>query len=159
MPYLIDGHNLLWSIRQNDERFEPVETAGLCRTIGLYLNDVGDSGEVVFDGAGPMDKRDFYGIRGLRVIFAGPGTDADTVIEGKIRASRARRKLCIVSNDRRVRAAGQRVKARVMGSDAFWEAVLKRLLRKRPAAEPPGKRRGLSDSETEQWLKRLGLRP
>jgi len=69
MPYLIDGHNLLWSIFKNDEHFEPVDDAGLVSTVSLYCQDMRDYGEVVFDGIGPPNKRPFKQIAQVEVIF------------------------------------------------------------------------------------------
>ncbi len=157
MPYLIDGYNLLWSIFKNDEHFEPVDDAGLVSTLSLYCQDVSDFGEVVFDGIGPPNKRPFKQITQLDVIFSGQGIEADDVIEHKIATCRSPKKLCVVSSDRRVRYAGEKAKAQVIRSDEFWAMVLKRLLRKRGPKEPAGKRHGVTDSETREWLKQFGL--
>ena len=157
MQYLIDGHNLLWSIFKNDEHFEPVDDAGLVSTVSLYCQDMGDHGEVVFDGIGPPNKRPFKQIAQVKVVFAGQGVEADDVIEDKIALCRSPKKLCVVSNDRRIRHAAQKVRAQAVKSDEFWAMVLKRLLRKRGPREPSGKRHGVTDSETRQWLRQFGL--
>jgi hypothetical protein len=39
----------------------------------------------------------------------------------------------------------------------FWENLRKELSRKRTRGEPPAKRSGLSEVETEQWLKFFGI--
>jgi len=157
MPYLIDGHNLLWSIFKNDEHFEPVDDAGLVSTVSLYCQDMRDYGEVVFDGIGPPNKRPFKQIAQVDVIFSGQGIEADDVIEDKIARCRSPKKMCVVSNDRRVRHAAQKAKAQAIRSDAFWAQVLKRLLRRRGPEEPVGKRHGVTDSETREWLRQFGL--
>ena len=157
MPYLIDGHNLLWSIFKNDEHFEPVDDAGLVYTVSLYCQDIGDHAEVVFDGIGPPDKRPFKQIAQVNVIFTGQGIEADDVIEARIASCRSPKKLCVVSNDRRVRHAAQRAKAQLVKSDEFWTRVLKRLLRRRPPREPRAKRHGVTDAETREWLRQFGL--
>jgi predicted RNA-binding protein with PIN domain len=157
MPYLIDGYNLLWSIFKDDEHFEPVDDAGLVSTLSLYCQDVGDEGDVVFDGIGPPNKRPFKQISRISVVFSGQGIEADDVIEDKIALCRSPKKPCVVSSDRRVRRAAQQVKAQSCRSDEFWTMVLKRLLRKRGPKEPMGKRHGLTDAETREWLKQFGL--
>jgi predicted RNA-binding protein with PIN domain len=157
MPYLIDGHNLLWSILKNDEHFEPVDDAGLVSTVSRYCQDMRDTGEVVFDGIGPPNKRPFKQIAQVDVIFSGQGIEADDVIEDKIARCRSPKKLCVVSNDRRVRHAAQKAKAQAIRSDDFWAQVLKRLSRRRGPKEPMGKRHGVTDSETREWLKQFGL--
>ncbi len=157
MPYLIDGHNLLWSIFKNDEHFEPVDDAGLVSTVSLYCQDMGDYAEVVFDGIGPPNKRPFKQIAQVDVIFSGQGIEADDVIEHKIAMCQSPKKLCVVSDDRRVRHAAKKARAQPIRSDDFWAQVLKRLLRKRGPKEPLGKRHGVTDSETREWLRQFGL--
>jgi len=157
MPIIIDGYNLLWSIQKTSEEFEPISDVGLCRILGRYLNQIGEKGEIVFDGTGPRDKSGFDNISKLEVFFAGLATDADSVIEDKIKANTAPKRLTIVSSDRRLRDAARARKATVVKSDVFWNDVRKLLRRKRTPREPAAKRLGLSKSETEQWLKFFGL--
>ncbi len=111
----------------------------------------------MFDGIGPPNKRPFKQISRISVVFSGQGIEADDVIEDKIASCRSPKKLCVVSSDRRVRRAAQQAKAQACRSDEFWTMVLKRLLRKRGPKEPMGKRHGLTDAETREWLKQFGL--
>lgn len=154
---IIDGHNLLYSIQKIDEDSESISEVQLCRILGRYLKLKGETGELVFDGTGPRDKSGFDNISNLEVFFAGLSSDADAVIEDKIRASTAPRRLTVVSSDRRLRDAARSRKAAVIKSQVFWDNVEKQLSRKRPAREPEGKRRGLTESETRQWLKFFGI--
>ncbi len=153
---IIDGYNLLHSVRKS-EYFESISDVQLCRITGKFLKITGEKGEIVFDGTGPKDKSGFDNISNLEVLFAGRDSDADTVIEDKIRANTAPKRLTIVSSDRRLRKAAQVRKATSVKSDAFWAGLEKQLSRKRPAREPAEKRRGLTESETKQWLEFFGL--
>ncbi len=157
MPVIIDGHNLLWSVQEAFEDFESITAVRLCWIISRYLKMTGEKGEIIFDGTGPLDKSGFDNISNLEVFFAGLSSDADAVIEDKIRASTAPRRLTVVSSDRRLRDAARSRKAAVIKSQVFWGNVEKQLSRKRPAREPEGKRRGLTESETRQWLKFFGI--
>ncbi len=157
MAVIIDGHNLLHSIHKEERDFEPVSDVWLCRILGRYLNQINEKGEVVFDGTGPRDKSGFDNINNLEVFFAGISCDADTVIEDKIAANTAPKRLTVVSSDRRLRDAARKRKAIVVKSEVFWESVQKQLSRKKKVKEPPAKRKGISDSETEQWLDFFGL--
>ncbi|HEC02684.1 MAG TPA: hypothetical protein ENI81_04015, partial [Phycisphaerales bacterium] len=103
------------------------------------------------------DKSGFDDVGNLEVVFAGLGADADTVIEDKISASTAPKRLTVVSSDRRLRKAALTRKCTSIKSEAFWEDVCRQLSRKRPAQEPAAKRQGLSESETNQWLDAFGL--
>ena len=153
MPFIIDGYNLLWSVQQADSHAEPLADIQLCRLISSYLRVVGDSAQIIFDGAGPRDKTDFDNIAGLEVLFAGPATDADTVIENKLKADSAPKRLKVVSSDRRVRAAARARKAAAIKSDVFLALVSKTLTRKKKSRkEPAQKRQGLTSAETDQWL-------
>ena len=153
MPVIIDGHNLLHSIQKTSEDSESITDVQLCFIVGRYLKLISEKGEIVFDGTGPPDKSGFDNISNLEVFFAGLGSDADTVIEDKIRINTAPKRLTIVSSDRRLRVAARARKAASVKSQVFWDNLQKQLSRKKTIKEPPAKRRGLTESETEQWLK------
>ena len=157
MPLIIDGHNLRWSVQKTDEDLKSITDLQLCYVVSRYLKLTGEKGEIVFDGTGPSDKNRFDNINNLEVSFAGLAADADTVIEDKIRANTAPKRLTIVSSDRRLRAAARARKAAAVKSDVFWTNLQKRLSQSRTIKEPPAKRWGLSESETEQWLKFFDL--
>lgn len=154
---IIDGHNLLHSIVKIEHESGPISDIQLCWVISRYLKVVGEKGEIVFDGTGPRDKSQFDNIANLEVFFAGLGSDADTVIENKIRANTAPKRLSIVSSDRRLRDAARTRKATALKSDVFWDNLQKQLRRKKPVKEPEAKRMGLSESETKQWLEFFGI--
>jgi len=154
---IIDGHNLLHSIVKISEKSEPISDIQLCWVISRYLKAVGETGEIVFDGTGPRDKGGFDNIANLEVFFAGFGTDADTVIENKIKTSTAPKRLSIVSSDRRLRDAARARKATAVKSEVFWDNLRKQLRQKKPVKEPEAKRSGLTESETEQWLEFFGI--
>ncbi len=154
---IIDGHNLLYSIVPPGHQAEPMTDLQICWIISRYLKAIGDKGEIIFDGTGPRDKSGFDNIANLEVFFAGLGTDADTVIENKIKASSAPRRLSIVSSDRRLRDAARARKATAVKSEVFWDNLQKQLRRKKPLKEPEAKRSGLTESETKQWLEFFGI--
>jgi len=155
--FIIDGHNLLHTIFKLEGDSGAISDVGLCRILGRYFNLTGEKGEMIFDGTGPADKSGFDNMSNLEVFFAGLGTDADTVIEDKIIANTAPKRLTIVSSDRRLRTAAHKRKATSMKSDVFWNDVQKQLSRKRPEKEPTEKRQGLNEGETEQWLEFFGF--
>ena len=157
MVVIIDGHNLLHSIQKTFEDFDSLTAVRLCQIISGYLKQVRENGEIVFDGTGPKDKSGFDNISNLEVFFAGQGSDADTVIEDKIKASTAPKRLTVVSSDRRLQKAARARKATVVKSQVFWSNLCKQLSRKRTIKEPASKRHGISEGETEQWLKFFGI--
>jgi predicted RNA-binding protein with PIN domain len=159
MPFLIDGYNLLRAVEKIPQETEAITDVQLCRIICAYLRQVDESGQIVFDGVGPPDKTPFENFAKLEVIFSGRSQDADGVIECKILASTAPKRLTVVSSDRQLRAAARKRKAVSLKVEQFWRQVLQALSRqKKDSVEPRGKREGISDAETEQWLKTFGLK-
>ncbi len=156
MPVIIDGHNLLWAIRDPEDGTS-VTDAGLCRILDIYFGLVGSHAEIIFDGIGPPNKTEFDNIKNLEVTFSGRNNDCDTVIEQRILASTAPKNLTVVSSDRRLRDAASARKAIAVKSEDFWNEVKKQLSRQRKSKEPTAKRGGLTDSETELWLKTFGM--
>jgi len=154
---IVDGHNLLWAVQGMAHGPEEISDVGLCRAVGRYLKQIKESGELIFDGIGPRDKTDFDNIDGVEVLFAGLGTDTDTVMEAKIAANTAPRNLTVVSSDNRLRKAARVRRAISVKSEDFWSELVRELSRKRVVDEPSGKRDGLSDAETDQWLDFFGM--
>jgi predicted RNA-binding protein with PIN domain len=154
---IIDGNNLLHSIVKLSDEAESINDVQLCWIISRYLRAIRKQGEIIFDGTGPRDKSQFDNIANIEVLFAGLGSDADTVIENKIKASSAPKRLSIVSSDRRLRDAARTRRATAVKSEIFWDNLQKQLKRKKPVKEPEAKRVGLSESETRQWLDIFGI--
>ena len=157
MPVLIDGHNLLHAICGDDERFAPVDAPEMCRKLEQFLGATGDAGELVFDGRGPHDRRVYLSLRHLRVVFAGDALEADHVIENKVQEASNPKAMLVVSSDRQVQRAALKARAQCMRVDDFWEMVVTRLQRKPRRREPPAKRAGLSDRETDHWMETFGF--
>jgi predicted RNA-binding protein with PIN domain len=156
MPILIDGHNLLHAIKAMTEG-QVLSEIQLCAFVSRYLRQTKQRGEIIFDGRGPLDKSGLMGTTNLEVLFSGSTTDADTVIESRIKASTAPKRLTVVSNDHRLIKAARARKAVVITADDFWEKVYKKLSRKRRLPEPSAKRTGITEGETEFWLKLFKL--
>ncbi len=153
MPTIIDGYNLLHAINKSFERETELDDLRLCRSIGQYLKITGETGRIVFDGIGPPEKTGFDYIRNLEVIFTGQRTDADTVIENEIKTSTAPKNLTVVTNDRQILKAARKRKAATVKSETFWSNICKILQRSAKNPEPQQKTKGLSQSETDQWMK------
>ncbi|MFA5422968.1 MAG: NYN domain-containing protein [Phycisphaerae bacterium] len=155
--YIIDGYNLLWSVRKAAEHLEEMSESQLCQFIGIYLRAIGSEGQIVFDGIGPPDKTLLNSGTGIDIVFSGPGIDADTYIEAKIKADSAPKRLTVVSTDRQIRRAASARKAVSVRSEKFWQDVVKTLNKKIKAPEPIEKKRGLDEGQTMQWLKYFGF--
>ena len=155
MILLIDGYNLLRTIQRD------IDPAGgeaqMCRLISSYLSRKRDTGKIVFDGIGPPDKTSLRDIQNLEVIFSG-SHEADDIIEQLILENTAPKRLIVVSSDRRVKAAAKKRKATAIKSDDYWMQLTKFLEKKQfKSPEPPAKRNGISENETDRWLEEFGL--
>lgn len=158
MPFVIDGYNLLRAVEKIQSGDESITDVGLCRMVAAYLQRIRQPGQIVFDGIGPPEKSGFENIANLEVIFSGRTTDADTVIKDKIAANTAPKRLVVVSSDRILRTAANRRKATSLKAEQFWNNVITCLSRqKKLHPEPRSKREGITNGETEQWLKTFGL--
>jgi len=152
MPYLVDGYNLQKRIQKTDPQFETLSDTYLCKILSRYLKRIRDQGQIIFDGIGPPDKTGFENLDNIEVVFVGRNTDADTVIERKIKANTAPKKLVVVSSDRRLRVAAAKRKATGIKSEDFWPMLTSQLGRRsKPRVEPRSKHDGLTESETDYW--------
>lgn len=129
----------------------------MCQLISHYLSRKRDTGQIVFDGIGPPDKTPLQNIQNLEVIFSG-SHEADEIIEELILENTAPKRLIVVSSDRRVKAAAKKRKATAIKSDDYWMQLTKFLEKKQfKSPEPPAKRDGISENETDRWLEEFGL--
>jgi len=155
---IIDGYNLLHAVRGILEQQAEITDDQLCRIIGQYLYRKKGKGSIIFDGTGPKDKSVFDNLFNLEVVFSGTNCEADDVIEKLIQKNTAPRSLTVVSSDRRVKQAAEKKRAAAVDCVEFWMEVLTEIEKKqkRPV-EPREKFIGLTEAETEYWLRVFGF--
>ncbi|MHB0947155.1 MAG: NYN domain-containing protein [Sedimentisphaerales bacterium] len=155
---LVDGYNLLRAVQNLSEQTASVTDTQVCHIISRYLTITKNRGAIIFDGIGPRDKSCFNNLANLEVVFSGRNKEADDVIEKLVLINSAPRSLTVVSSDRRIKAAAGRRKATAVNSIDFWLEMLKIIDKKaKKKTEPPAKYLGISESETEYWLRLFGL--
>jgi hypothetical protein len=158
MLFIFDGYNLLRQVEKM-EGWEKLTDSGMCMMISQYLRRVNATGEVVFDGIGPPEKGPFENLPRLEVIFSGRRSDADSIILDKISLNSAPKNLFLVSSDRELQAAAKKRKAGFAKSQVFFAIMVDELDKKRkPPQEPPQKRSGITEGETDEWMKTFGLK-
>jgi predicted RNA-binding protein with PIN domain len=118
MPYLVDGNNVMaqnvgWHLDKPAARQRLVQD--LVRLVAVERVKV----KVVFDGV--PDDRFPEGCRfkSVHILFAGPGSDADTRIKEIVSKSSYKRDLVVVSSDKALISNVSRQGARVMASHKF----------------------------------------
>lgn len=126
-PYLIiDGYNLMHAAGIAKTRYAPggLEAcrARLHRELSARLDaDVLAAAVVVydaFDSVSNLDRKQQH--RGLSVLFAAQGRDADSLIERMLRQHSVPRRVIVVSSDHRLHKAAKRRRARCVDSEDFW---------------------------------------
>ena len=155
---IIDGYNLLRAVQNLSEQTAGVADTQICHIISRYLTLTKSRGAIIFDGVGPRDKTGFNNVANLEVVFSGRSKEADDIIEKLVLQNSAPRSLTVVSSDRRIKSAANKKKATAIGSVDFWNEVIKTLDKKaKIKSEPPAKYLGISEAETEYWLRLFGL--
>lgn len=155
---LIDGYNLLRSVQGLLEQSSEITDIQMCRIINEYIYKTKTKGCVVFDGVGPRIKDAFNNLFNLEIIFSGTTHEADDIIEKLILASSAPKNLIVVSSDKRIKKAAEKKKATAVDCVDFWTEVIKLLeKKKKKAAEPQAKYIGITEAETEYWLREFGF--
>lgn len=170
-PFLIvDGYNLLHAAGLARLRYAPGDLERARHRLLALLCEKLTAAEqlrctVVFDAqAAPLDVARESRHQQARVLFAAPGSDADTLIEELIATHPAARQLIVVSGDHRLHKAARRRGAHPLDSEVFWERLQQRpdartALSAEPpaadsqrAAQPPPR----TSTETERWLREFG---
>lgn len=125
---LIDAFNVL-HLPQAVVAGRSLVVADLAGLIGTSRY-AGESAVLVCDGSGdgsvpaPPGKRGRARVSGVEVVFSGPGGSADDEIEARLRRGGGHG-MTVVSDDRRLRRAASRVRAKRLGSGVFLAHLLK----------------------------------
>lgn len=162
---LIDGYNLLHAAGLARLRYGPgdLERARF-RLVGMLGEKLSEPEQmrctVVFDAQNaPSDVRREGRRHEIRVQFAPPGQDADTVIEDLISKHPAAKQLIVVSSDHRLHKAAKRRGATPVDSERFWDRLQHRPDARTALVEPPAaapKKPTPKSTATDAWLQEFG---
>lgn len=163
MRYLIDGHNLVFAMKNGADQlagFEVSHTAQLlCKVLQEYMYHKRADAVLYFDGLGPQDRRFYNNFTHVNVVFAGADYEADDYIIGDVETDTAPKSLVVVSTDRRVKEVAKKKKCRMIDSFDFWCDMVEYVNKpKKKKPEPSAKTKGLSESEVDAWMKVFGLK-
>ena len=125
----------------------------------------GQAAVLVCDGGGdgsvesPKGKRGRVRLSGVEVVFSGPDSTADDEIEDRLRLGGGSG-MTVVSDDRRLRRAASRVRARSLGSGTFLSHLLEPGERSKKRPVPDFARDiPLDKYSMAHWMKEFGLTP
>ena len=122
MPYLIDGNNLIGAIQIIDIRDQKAREK-LSQLLSRYQKAKGNTVFVVYDGPPPEGSPNELHMGRLRIIYAGPKSDADSRIKSIIREVSSPDQWIVVSSDKQVYSYCQWAGAKVMRVIPFYQDV------------------------------------
>ncbi len=157
MPILIDCYNVLHA--EKPASLAGLGEASLCGLLAVSPWARGGV-TVVCDGLPKPHSPSRDEVGAVELIFSGPGRSADDVIIQLIDKDSAPRRLTVVSNDRTIRKAARRRRARDISSEAFLEK-LARASRQGGGGGATGKPASgpLTDEHVDRWLDFFGIPP
>ena len=117
MPILVDGHNLIGRLATPSLQ-DADDEAELVRMLGSYRARTSRSITVVFDPGGAFALPQARRYRGIDVIFAPHGSDADAVIVRLVRKVPDPRSWLVITSDRDLAATVQGLGARVQSAES-----------------------------------------
>ncbi|MEM1071786.1 MAG: NYN domain-containing protein [Planctomycetota bacterium] len=166
---LIDGYNVLHA-----------EGAGTLLPLDAAIEDLAElialsryrrrRPTIVCDGAPPAARPgsawdrlapDRLRIGPTAVVYAGPGADADSLIEAMIDRCHAKKRLTVVSSDRRLIAAVRRVGGRSLSSAGFLRQLGSDADASKRVWRPPSfaSQVPLARDQTRMWMRLFGFEP
>ncbi|MCK4628844.1 MAG: NYN domain-containing protein [Sedimentisphaerales bacterium] len=162
MPFLIDGYNVYHAAMKLSEEWVHITPLNLCRLIDEDIHRLAETAMIVFDGAHPrgwrINKIEQNG--NTRVIFSGPKSDADTLLEELISKNTAPRRLIVVSSDNRIRRYARRRRCTSLRANDYLVGMVKRDQQPPPRPkEPREKHQGVPEGQLDEWLKLFGIDP
>jgi predicted RNA-binding protein with PIN domain len=154
MPYLIDGNNLLGTVKSLDLN-APGARESLTTLLSRYRSAKGNAITVVYDGPPPAGMRDDIHMGKLRVIYAGPKSDADSVIKRIVREAKNPKSYIVVSTDKQVFSYCKWAGAEAIKCDIFFNDMQK-VFAQLPDSKSAPKNK-LSENEVDDWLDYFGM--
>jgi predicted RNA-binding protein with PIN domain len=147
MPYVVDGNNVMaqtveWRRDKAGARRRLIHD--LVRFVAVRRVKL----KVVFDGAPDEEFPEGLKYKGVRILYARPGSDADSRIMDLVGKSSHKRDLIVVSSDRALVSFANHQGGRTMSSGQF-----RRLLEDTAKVAGSMEKSGRDESvDVEEWL-------
>ncbi len=147
MPYLIDGNNVMAQIvgwRRDKSLARRRLIHDLVRFVAVNRVKV----TVVFDGAADANFPDGRVFKGVRILYADPGSDADSRIKNIVNRSSHTRDLVVITSDRPLGSFVAHRGATVKSSGKF-----RHMLEESFAAQTEAEKRGDTGAvDVDEWM-------
>jgi predicted RNA-binding protein with PIN domain len=147
MPYIVDGNNVM-AHTVGWHRDKAAARRGLIHDLVHFVALRKVKLKVVFDGAPDEDFPEGRKYKGVHILYARPGSDADSRIKELVRKASYKRDLVAVSSDRALASFIQHQGARVKSSGEF-KGQLEECLKLVSSREKSGQGDRV---DVEEWL-------
>lgn len=147
MPVIIDGHNLIGKM-SSISLADPDDEEKLIRILAQHLHFRRQRVTVVFDKGASTEAGARHELGRLEIIFAPPGSTADTLIMEMIKKDPNPKGLTVVSSDNEIRRCARSRRARVVSAEEYAKKLESPVRCRRSS-------RSMSDSEevdVDDWL-------
>lgn len=164
-PFLIiDGYNLLHAAGLSQARYAPGDLQRQRHRLLVRLATALTPAErvrctVAFDAIdAPSGLEREYRHAEIRILFAEPGHDADSLIEELVEAHASPTQLIVVSGDHRLQKAAKQRRAQSIDSEAFLRQLAERAkATATPTPPPPANQGKPSGADVAYWLDEFGV--
>lgn len=161
MPYLIDGNNVM-AQRPGWHKDKSAARRRLLDELAEFAAGHGARVAVVFDGGADDHFPDGSSYRGVQILYARFGSDADARIKETVEASRERRTLRVVTSDRALADYVRRCGAPVEPSGEFRKrmeakSAVKGRANKNAPPSPERERGAVRPAEMNEWMRYFGV--
>jgi predicted RNA-binding protein with PIN domain len=154
VPYIVDGNNVMgqtvgWHRDKSGSR------RALLKRVAAFARARNSRVTVVFDGASDRGAPEGSAVQGVKVLYARPGSDADSRIEDIVDTSPNPRGLTVVTSDRHLAFLVRSRGAKVIRSGDF-RRELDSLADRRSERDDPEQ---IESSDVNAWLRYFGSLP
>jgi predicted RNA-binding protein with PIN domain len=147
MPYMVDGNNVM-AQTVGWHRDKAGTRRRLIHDLVRFVASKRVKLKVVFDGAPDEEFPEGMKYKGVHILYARPGSDADSRIMELVDRASNKRDLVVVTSDRALALFVKHRGARTMRSGEF-----RRLLEDSPKPASPMEKSGNGNSvDVEEWL-------
>lgn len=162
-PFLIiDGYNLLHAAGLSQARYAPGDLQRQRHRLLVRLANALTPAErirctVTFDAIeAPSGLEREHRHAEMRILFAEPGHDADSLIEDLVESHPSPTQLVIVSGDHRLQKAAKQRRAQSIDSEAFLRQLAERARAATPPTPPPVNPAKPTGADVSYWLDEFG---
>lgn len=154
MAYIVDGNNVMGQT-VGWHRDKSASRRALLMKVAAFARTRNARVTVVFDGAPDRGAPEGSAVRGVKVLYARAGSDADTRIEEIVDTSPNPRGLTVVTSDRHLAFLVRSRGAKVIRSGDF-RRELDSLTDRQPERDDPEQ---IESGDVNAWLRYFGSLP